>query len=178
MKYCSKCKQEKDESEFFKNKTTKDGLQWQCKLCKNEYKRNSKESNRKGYLKYYYSHKKEKRLSNHIWRTKQRKENIKYKLAERLRERLREVLNGKNKSGSAVRDLGCTIKELKIYLESKFQQGMSWNNYGSLPGCWSIDHIKPISKFDLTNREQLLIVCHYTNLQPLWVEENSRKGNR
>ena len=71
-------------------------------------------------------------------------------------------------------DLGCTIPELKQYLESKFQEGMTWENWG-VHG-WHIDHIIPLSSFDLTCREQFLKVCHYTNLQPLWAKDNLSKG--
>jgi hypothetical protein len=50
---------------------------------------------------------------------------------------------------------------------------MTWENYGS----WHIDHIKPFTAFDdLTDPEQQREVCHYTNLQPLWAEDNLRKG--
>ena len=72
------------------------------------------------------------------------------------------------------KDLGCTIKELKIYLESKFQPGMTWENHGRFG--WHIDHEVPLSSFDLTDREQFLKACHYTNLQPLWWNENLSKG--
>jgi hypothetical protein len=80
------------------------------------------------------------------------------------------------KSGSAVRDLGCSIEQLKQHLESKFQTNMSWNNYG--PTGWHIDHIIPLSKFNLSIREELLKACHYTNLQPLWAIDNICKGNK
>jgi hypothetical protein len=63
---------------------------------------------------------------------------------------------------------------LRARLEVKFQQGMSWDNYGQ----WHIDHIKPLAKFDLTDRTQFLAACHYTNLQPLWAEDNLSKGAR
>jgi hypothetical protein len=64
---------------------------------------------------------------------------------------LRTALKNNSKRGSAVKDLGCSIEELKIYLESKFLPGMSWDNWS--PDGWHIDHIKPLSKFDLTDRE-------------------------
>ena len=97
--------------------------------------------------------------------------NIQYRLTCGLRTRLRRALKGNTKSGSAVRDLGCSIPELVTHLESQFQEGMTWDNYGE----WQIDHIVPLSSFDLTNREQLLQACHYMNLQPLWAYENDSK---
>lgn len=98
-----------------------------------------------------------------------------FRLARNLRKRLRAALKFNSKTGSAVEDLGCSIDELKIYLESKFDSSMSWKNYG--PKGWHIDHIKPLSKFDLTNHEELKKACHYTNLQPMWWKENLRKSN-
>jgi hypothetical protein len=89
-----------------------------------------------------------------------------------LRRRLNDAIKKNTKSGSAVRDLGCSILALKKHLESKFQSGMSWSNYGR----WHIDHIIPLAFFDLTDREQLLKACHYTNLRPLWANENCSKG--
>ena len=104
------------------------------------------------------------------------KTDIQYKLSKLLRSRLFRSLKSKWKSGSAVRDLGCTIDEFKTYLESKFQTGMTWENQGAYG--WHIDHIKPLASFDLTDRKQLLIACHYTNLQPLWATDNLIKGDK
>jgi len=104
------------------------------------------------------------------------KTNIQYKLSRRLRSRLYKALRGNFKNGSAVTDLGCSIDELKMHLESKFQYGMNWDNW-SFEG-WHIDHIKPLASFDLTDRKQLLLACHYTNLQPLWAIDNLSKGDR
>ena len=101
---------------------------------------------------------------------------INFKISCLLRTCLWDVLNNKNKVGSAVKDLGCTILELKIHLEKQFKEGMTWNNW-CLFG-WHIDHIIPLSSFDLTDRNQLLVACNYKNLQPMWAEENLKKGNK
>jgi len=80
------------------------------------------------------------------------------------------------KGGSAVRDLGCTIPQLKMYLEANFKPGMSWENYGYGKGKWNIDHIRPLASFDLTNHQHVREACWFGNLQPLWHEENQHKG--
>lgn len=105
-----------------------------------------------------------------------RKNDIQYRLSFMLRKRLTTAIRNHQKSGSAVNDLGCSIPELKSYLESKFQPGMTWDNHGQ--HGWHIDHIKPLASFDLTDRKQLLEACHYTNLQPLWCQDNLSKGDR
>jgi hypothetical protein len=49
---------------------------------------------------------------------------------------------------------------------------MSWDNHGE----WHIDHIIPLSS--AKNENDVYTLCHYTNLQPLWAEENLRKSNK
>jgi 5-methylcytosine-specific restriction endonuclease McrA len=97
-----------------------------------------------------------------------------FRLEVLLRSRLRDALKNKQKRGSAVRLLGCTIEELITHLETKFSVGMSWESRGA----WHIDHIIPLSSFDLEDFEQLKIACHYTNLQPLWAFDNISKGSK
>ena len=110
------------------------------------------------------------------WFVNKFKTNVQFKLSHILRSRLHNALKNNQKTGSAVKDLDCSVEELKQYLESKFQPGMSWDNW-SLDG-WHIDHIKPLSSFDLTDRKQLLEACHYTNLQPLWAKDNLSKSDK
>lgn len=107
-----------------------------------------------------------------------RKNDLNFRLTCSLRTRLWNALHGKFKTGSFIKDLGCTIDELKIYLEQQFKDGMTWNNYGNKEGQWSLDHIIPLSRFDLTIREQFLKAAHYTNLQPMWHIENIKKNNK
>lgn len=101
---------------------------------------------------------------------------LNYKLRINLRIRLATAVRDGAKAGSAVRDLGCTIEELKVYLEAKFTSGMSWGNWGRMG--WHIDHIKPLAAFDLTDETQAKEACHYKNLQPLWRLDNITKGAR
>jgi hypothetical protein len=141
-----------------------------------ERKRNWRKNNKlkiQEYQKAYYQRNKNKLAQKESDR---RKTNIQFKLRKNLRIRLNKALKGNSKFSSAVKDLGCTIDELKIYLQSKFQKGMTWDNW-SRDG-WHIDHIRPLSSFDLTNKEQLLQAVHYTNLQPLWAKDNLSKNNK
>jgi len=152
---------------------------------KAEYREANREKLAKGQAKYYAANREEvnkrgaeygrnhrRQITEH---ERNRKANdIQYRLACNLRSRLRRAISGNYKSGSAVSDLGCSIAALKEHLEKQFQPGMSWDNYGD----WHIDHIKPLSSFNLEDREQLLVACNYTNLQPLWAADNIRKGNK
>ena len=152
------------------------------KVKKKAYREANKDKLKVKKKKWYEANKDECKEYQKIYRKANRyKKNerynndIQFKLSEILRCRLYQALKNNQKVGSAVRDLGCTISELKRYLESKFQSGMTWDNYG-LYG-WHIDHIKPLASFDLNDRKQLLEACHYTNLQPLWAKDNLIKSD-
>jgi hypothetical protein len=95
-------------------------------------------------------------------------------LAMRIRERLRKAIKGKRKSGSAIGDLGMSVEMFKGYIAQFFAEGMSWDNYGK----WHLDHIRPISSFNLEIREEFLQAVHYSNMQPLWAADNDAKGAR
>jgi hypothetical protein len=130
------------------------------KDCNTKYRNNNKNIVNEKKMKYYYEN----------------KNNASFKVANNIRVRLRKALKNNQKVGSAVKDLGCSVKELKRYLEGMFDLDMSWDNYG-LHG-WHIDHIRPLSSFDLSNKEELLKACHYTNLQSLWAKDNYKKSDK
>lgn len=101
-----------------------------------------------------------------------------FKIKERLRSRLYHALIKQSvlKTQKTLELLGCTPQELKEYLESKFQEGMSWDNYGK--DGWHMDHIIPCDSFDLIIEEEQKKCFHYSNLQPLWAEDNLSKNNK
>jgi len=161
------------------------------KALNKSYREKHREALKESGKKYYEENKvdlieksKEYQLKNRVQTNKNKREyqqnrrkiDLNFKLKLLLRTRLLTALKNSQKAGSAVQDLGCSIEELKTYLESKFKPGMSWENHG-LRG-WHVDHIVPLSSFDLTNREELLKACHYTNLQPLWATDNLKKSNK
>lgn len=110
----------------------------------------------------------------------QRATNPQFKIATNLRRRINKLLEKQIKPGSPVKNLGCTLEFLLIYLEKQFHpnpitnEQMTWKNH-SFYG-WHIDHIKQLSSFDLTDPDQFLQACHYTNLQPLWAKKNLSKN--
>ncbi len=145
----------------------------ECNSIENLY--SSKGMCTKCYSKYRYKNPDYLRKKAEYHKRKSA-EDIQFKLRSRLRSRLRMAITSKQKKGSAIRDLGCSVPELKIYLESKFQSGMNWDNWSR--NGWHIDHIIPLDSFDLTKQEELKRAVHYTNLQPLWAKENISKSNK
>ena len=126
--------------------------------------------------KLYYESNRASIISKQVARDSGKyKTNLKYKLKNVIRNRLRIALKGNTKNSKTLEILGCSLPEFKTYIESKFQPGMTWNNW-TING-WHIDHIRPLDSFDLTKEEELAIACHYTNMQPLWATENRQKYN-
>lgn len=68
------------------------------------------------------------------------------------------------------------MDDFNLYLESKFEPGMSWSNYGHKG--WHIDHIMPCAIFDMANPEHVRRCFHFSNLQPLWACDNLKKGSK
>lgn len=174
-KKCSQCGLEKDFLSFCKEKRSPDGLCASCKSCHNKINKLYQKSDLgKETLKLYRKTNNSKRYHREYKR--KRREDPEYKIAELLRVRTWIAVSGRERIGSAIRDLGCTVSELKTHLEKQFKPGMTWKNH-SVHG-WHVDHIKSLSLFDLTDRNQFLQACHYTNLQPMWARENLIKHNK
>ena len=194
MKACRKCKVEKYESEFYKDARAKDGYQGKCIECEKEYKKENKDRIREYKKNYFlgnvdnlYEKRKEWNKKNiekmreyfNQYKKERIKTDVNFAIKCRLRSRLRMALKGHCKSKSTMQLLGCSVEELKLHLEKGFYnhkttgEPMTWEKYGE----FHIDHIRPCSAFDLSDPEQQKICFHYTNLQPLWAEDNLRKSD-
>ena len=176
MKECRFCRTIKDAVDFPKNNTSKDGLYSLCKVCKGTKNRKWKNSNMEREKENNRLHFQKNKHSIYKKRTIKRNNDIQYKISCNLRSRLGKAITNNHKTGSAVKELGCSIGAFKRYIESQFTEGMTWSNWNRTG--WHIDHIIPLSKFNLTSPEELKKACHYTNLQPLWAKDNLRKGGK
>lgn len=101
-----------------------------------------------------------------------------YKIQTILKTRISTMLKRNHRAGGLHELIGCSSDKLREHLEDKFQEGMNWENYGHGPGKWNVDHIRPLISFDLTDPVQQRQAFHYSNLQPLWFEDNMRKGKK
>ena len=127
------------------------------------------------YLKNYYKKNKEQLLKNSlIYNNNRRKTDVGFKILCNLRHRVYMVLKNNFKSKHTLKLLSCSLESLKKHLESQFKPGMSWSNYGK----WHVDHIIPCASFDLSKSEEQRKCFHYTNLQPLWAEDNWQKSRK
>lgn len=187
--WCRVCKTVSRKDEYEKNKETYVNYYKRNREYILKDKKNYRDQNREYYLEYNRNYRKDKKESIkeyskdyykknvgkiREYERKRLKEDVEFKLAKGLRSRIRSALKNGQKRGSAVRDLGCSIEQFRMYLEEKFDEKMSWENYGYYG--WHIDHVKPLVRFDLTDQKQFLEACHYTNMQPLWAKDNWAKG--
>jgi hypothetical protein len=101
-----------------------------------------------------------------------------YKLINNFRTAIYQVLkeNNINKNGHYFEILKYTPEDLISHLETKFTNGMTWDNYGE----WHVDHIKPISSYIILEigDDEFMNCWSLSNLQPLWGKENISKSNK
>ena len=200
VKVCTKCKIEKEVTEFNKLKRNKNGLRSKCKSCEKEYSEANKErikerqkeyqqtnkERMKEYKKEYYQTNKEyfkeyrqankERIkeSKKEYQRNRRKTDPLFKMCGNLRNRTLIAFKNKgySKNTKTQEMLGVDWEIAKQHIERQFAKGMNWDNYGE----WHIDHIIPLASAN--NKEELMKLCHYTNLQPLWAEDNLSKKDK
>jgi hypothetical protein len=114
---------------------------------------------------YYKAYVKEKRKTDPL-----------YILSLILRRSIYRACKGEAKPKKTEELLGCTYNDFKDYIESQFVGNMGWENYGD---AWHIDHIIPLAVIENVNQIELIeSLCHFSNLQPLFAEDNRSKNDR
>lgn len=149
-----------------------------------QWRVDNKEHRRVYDAKRYAENKEEEKLRVKLYK-KNNKEKV--RIYERERRRNNKVLrlndnirraisksfenNGYTKNSSTAEILGCSYDDFIQHIQSQFQEGMTWNNKGE----WHLDHIIPVSSYK--DEDELIKLNHYTNFQPLWAEDNMKKGD-
>jgi len=105
------------------------------------------------------------------WCKNARNTNMNYRIKKSLAARLRNVLN---KKATTMNYIGCNIQYFREWLEFNFTESMNWENYGTY---WSIDHIIPVCKYDLTLEDEKFKCWNWSNMMPVTINYNSSKKN-
>jgi hypothetical protein len=178
-KKCPLCKKIKEKKCFYKDKHKNYGISTYCKSCDHIREMEKERSkNRQVGTKPRYKNEEDKivrqRITRRKYRNKRLKNDIDFKLKERLRYKVwRTTRKYKNNKFSEL--LGCNISYFKKHIESNFNLNMSWDNYGEY---WEIDHIIPISIFNLKKESEQKKCWNYRNLRPLEKNKNREKYNK
>lgn len=145
------------------------GIHYYCFPChtkKGRKRRESKENRDKEYAQ------KKVRLETDIL----------FKMSCRLKTHIKNYINDnrlklpgqKRKHGKSamVNVLGGDYLFFKEWIENKFTEGMTWDNYGE----WHYEHLIPLSYAETL--DELYELCHHTNYRPMWGGENISKGDK
>tara|TARA_R110000822_G_scaffold12679_2_gene45632 strand:+ start:71 stop:727 length:657 start_codon:yes stop_codon:yes gene_type:complete len=182
--YCSECQKERRRKHYLNNREhelnshklwRKENPERSKEICRNWREKNLDKSREIARI-WKKENPERKNFSQRKYRKKRRNRDPMFKVLNNLRTRIYTVLTAKHivKETTTKKLTGCTLEYLKNHLERKFEDGMSWDNYGQ----WHIDHIRPCSGFNLLDPIEQRVCFHYTNLQPLWAGDNLKKSNR
>jgi hypothetical protein len=155
VKLCSTCQAEKPLSEFYYDSSC-NIFQGRCKSCISDARKSDvcKQKCRE-------------------WKTKRRSDPG-YRLLNALCSRIWSIVKGKANHSNLLQEyIGCSLKHLKQWLAFQFEEGMTFDNYGSE---WHVDHVRPCASFDLFDIVEVRKCTHWTNLRPCWRLENIKKS--
>lgn len=198
-KRCAKCKEIKAIDSFRLAKNRPDGRRPYCIECENKlsqehdglpdikekrHNRDKTPESKKHRSEYRQTSEKFKATQEKFESSEKRKQwrleygrKLDVKVGKRLRTRVWEMIKkqGASKQYKFDEYLGCTVVFFMSYIESLWEDEMSWDNYTH--SGWHLDHIRPCASFDLTDPAQQRQCFHYSNYQPLWAKDNFKKNS-
>lgn len=190
MKICITCNIEQDDSEFYTKRN-------QCKNCRSIYNKkyirsdNSKKLKQLSDKKYYEMNKEAISAHNREYKNqysqeyynknkkiifekeKQRyKNDVQFRLSKIYRNRMNSYIKGEKDN---MKYLQCNLDEFIKFIEIQFVDDMNWDNQSEV---WELDHILPVSKFNLEILEHKNICFHWCNYKPILKTDNKKKSNK
>ena len=158
VKKCCVCKNILLKSNFNKKKTKIDGLQNICIIC----------------FKQYHNNRKERR---NILDKQRRKTDFNFKLISNIRTRTNKTFKSQNveKLNKTFDLLGCSQSFFKRWILYQLYGDMTEENYGEI---WCLDHCHPLSKTNLSDKNEMNKSTYWINIRPMFCSENISKGDK
>lgn len=181
-KKCITCLKEKPLLEFhFPN--ARNVKSNRCKECKQKYQKQWIDKNRCKVNAYNLEYAKtnktwltpEKRLNACKYLKKRKLLDPEFHLRTKIKLCIFMVLSRPQKTSWVLKYVGCTSEQLRKHFEDQFLDGMSWGNMGRGENKWSVDHIRPISSFNMLKEEEIFVANNFKNLRPMWWAENNKR---
>ena len=173
MKACFRCKEVKSSDDFYLNK--RQGTpRSNCKTChailRKEYYITNKSRELEKSSIWYRNNIDRANKTKLEYKNKRRAVDPLYRKIEYARSYLYKIIQNISLYERDIKKLKCTRNALKRHFESKFRDGMTWENHGKV---WQVDHIIPLSSARTLEEVDDLNVL--SNLQPLLIKENVKK---
>ena len=184
VKKCCGCKNILTKSNFHKNKNRKDGLQSQCKLCRQKYyidnrerlidRQNFYDKQNRDRKKEYFQQNKNKRYR---YEKNRRQSDLNFKIACNLRSRTSNAFKAQNirKTNKTFDLLRCSPEFFRRWIVHQLYGDMTEENYGKV---WCLDHCYPLAKCNLNDKKVLYRYNNWNNIRPLYIKENIIKRDK
>jgi len=187
MKTCYSCQESKPLTDYYKDRSRHDGVSSRCIVCdkikrKASYQKNGEKERRNNANWKKKNPDRHSKINcewvkrNPKYRADQHQRRIQSDDLYRFKRAIRRSTHRcfsyvtEEKRRQCEQYLGTNWENAKNYIESQFQDGMSWDNYGE----WHIDHVIPLA--NARTESDVIRLSHYKNLQPLWAKDNMKKG--
>ena len=174
-KKCGNCNTEKTLDQFRVCTDKRCGVSYPCSWCKECERKRALErykQNREACMKKNKEYKKNNpdkiNETRRIWMRNRMKDNV-----ERIKRDLKCLISAKiKKTKHTTEYLGTSVSLIVKWLEWNFDDGMNWENHGTL---WQIDHTQAINTFNLLDGDQCMLCFNWKNLMPMYTSMNTRK---
>ncbi len=201
FRICSKCKTKFPAMPefFYRNRSERLGLSYRCKHCASADSVSSRKKHDPTFerIKKWRSSNRDRvneisklsrdnrkndpaRLLSYRAQVREKSRRLRqdpqFRFLQSVRTQISMIIRGCFDGKGLLRRLQYSREELISHIEKQFTQGMSWANYGT--GGWELDHIIPVSRFDLSNADEFRVCWSLSNLRPMWLSENRAKGAR
>ncbi len=167
-----------DNAEHYSKKNKEYSIKNSSKIKEYGKQKNIRDRDKLSMYRVEYGKNNRVKISAHYleYKTNRRNTDALFRLKDNLRARMGVYFRSikKSKPCKSIELLGADWEIIKLHIEKQFCIGMNWSNHGKGIGKWNIDHKIPLASAKTV--EEVIPLFHYTNLQPLWEEDNLRKG--